>query len=291
MGARRGLQCNLNYQSPRDKCPCKMQQCTTVISNVSGARARKHQHREVSNMPRTNGIKLNAAAAASPDARKLLGPIIAFLFKSGLSQAQLLAECRSAVRRASASKLKIIHVGFAQEGTDIVNRWLRDPAYLNNAGRPDELPLKGDRSIGSLVRACRVSVTPSVALEMMVDFGVVRRVASGKYRLIRRLMDFGHSKFLPFEPSFRFLLDATKVSTTRLRHSTKTPGLFWQCADNSRIESRNAQAFLRFAQQRGLSFMHEINDWLDEHERIKSRSFEKQVPLRRLGVGLFGICQ
>ena len=126
---------------------------------------------------------------------------------------------------------------------------------------------------------------------MLVEFGIVNRVASGKYRLVRRMVDFGHSEYLPFEPNFRFLVDATRVTTSRLRDAKKTPGLFWQCADNSRIDARHAREFLRFAQQRSLSFMHEMNDWLDQHECKRPYLKRRGIQLKRLGVGLFGICR
>ena len=221
--------------------------------------------------------------------RELLVPIAAFLLKSGLSRAQLLSEFRLAIRRAGGSKLKVTHLQIGEEVSSIVNRWLRDPTFLNTVGRPAELPLRGSRSIAALVRASRANISPTAAVNMLVEFGIAREVATRKYRLVRRLVDFGHSEYLPFEPNFRFLVDATKVSTSKLRKPTGTPGLFWQCADNPRIDARHASEFLRFAQQRSLSFMHEINDWLDEHESKRSRSSGKRIHLKRLGIGLFGI--
>lgn len=243
-------------------------------------------------MPRASkALKPISSTVSTQISRELLAPIAAFLIKSGLSGAQLLQECRSAIRRASGSRLKVTHMGIGEEATSIVNRWLRDPIYLNGVGRPAELPLKGTRSIVSLARASRANVSPSSALKMLVEYGIVKRVSSGKYRLVRRLVDFGHPEYLPFEPNLRFLVDATKVSTNRLRNAKKTPGLFWQCADNSKIDARLAREFLQFAHQRSLSFMHEINDWLDEHECKHPNSIKKQTQLKRLGVGLFGICR
>ena len=221
----------------------------------------------------------------------LLEPTIGFLFKSGLSKKQLLAECRSAIHKASTTKLtlSVVHVGFRKETIDIVNRWLRDPSYLNHNGRPDDLPLTGPRSIGSLVKACRVAVRPDKALAQLLEFDMVKRVASRKYRLVRRLMDFAHSDYLPFEPNFRFLVDATRAATNRLQDSKATNRLFWQCADNPRIHPRHTKEFLDFVRHRGLSFVHEINDWLDEHETVEARIPKNRTQLKRLGVGLFGI--
>jgi hypothetical protein len=102
-------------------------------------------------------------------------------------------------------------------------------------------------------------------------------------------MDFWHADYLPFEPNFRFLVDAARAATNRLHSPKDKNSLFWQCADNSRIHLRNTKDFLSFVKQRGLSFMHEINDWLDEHESMEVSVADRRTPKKRLGVGLFGI--
>jgi hypothetical protein len=226
-----------------------------------------------------------------PNASALIEPAIGFLYRSGFSKKQLLTECRSAIRVASSTRprLNVVHVDFGKDAIDIVNRWLRDPKYLNRNGRPDELPLTGVRSLGSLVRDCRVTVSPSKALSQLLKFEIAKQVASKKYRLVRRSMDFWHADYLPFEPNFRFLVDATRATTNRLHAPKDRNRLFWQCADNSRIHPRYTKDFLSFVKQRGLSFMHEINDWLDEHENTAARVASRSARKKRLGVGLFAI--
>lgn len=236
-------------------------------------------------------IRIVKAPSASPSATALIEPIIGFLYKSGFSKKQLLAEYHAAIRTASLAKtqLHVIHVEFGKDAIDIVNRWLRDPRYLNRNGRPDELPLAGVRSVTSLVKDCKVTVSPSKAIIQLLKFQIVKKVASKKYRLVRRSMDFWHADYLPFEPNFRFLVDATRAATNRLQYPKDRNKLFWQCADNSRIHPRNTKDFLSFVKQRGLSFMHEINDWLDEHESREAKVADRRASTKRLGVGLFGI--
>ena len=170
---------------------------------------------------------------------------------------------------------------------DIVNRWLRDPKYLNRHGRPDELPLAGVRSLTSLVKDCRVAITPSKALHHLLAFRMVTRVASKKYRLISRSMTFWHQDYLPFELNFRFLVDATRAAINRVQRPKDR--LFWLCADNPRIHPRMTKDFLSFVKQRGLSFMHELNDWLDEHEIRDTDATKSRTVTKRLGIGLFSI--
>ena len=244
-------------------------------------------------MPRTLSNKFqNLDPSNRPNTQDLLLPILTFLRRSGLSQAQLHAECRSAIRQAEASKsqLKVVRIGFGYVSSSIVNRWLRDPSFLNRAGQPDDLPVRGVRSITSLLKACQVTLAPTKVTELLVEFGTIKRVSSGRYRLVRRCLNFMIPEYLPFEPNFRFLLDATLASTRRLGVTDNLPKLFWQCADSKGIHHRHIPEFLRFAQDRSLSFMHEINDWLEQHEVRPADGVKALKHVRRLGVGLLGIC-
>lgn len=233
-----------------------------------------------------------SAAPSAQTSRELLIQIITFLKRSGLSKADLLSECRAAIEHASETKsqLKVVHVGLTQDSADIVNRWLRDPIYLNAAGKPDDLLLKGSRSFTSLVKSHRPSATPSKVLGYLIEYGNVKKVAAGRFRLVHRYLNHSHPKHITFEPNLRFLSDAIQVSTKPLSRSEKSPRLYWHCANSSRVDPRHAQEFLRFSRQRSLSFMHEINDWLDEHEVEISVTEKNPKKLKRLGVGLFGIC-
>jgi len=241
--------------------------------------------------PRHKNVR-NPEQGQFPITQDLLLPILTFLRKSGIPQSELLQECRSAIRQAAASKsqLKVVRIGSGYVSSSIVNRWLRDPSYLNHAGQPDDLPVRGARSIASLLTACQVTLAPSKVVALLVEFGTVKRVRSGNYRLVRRCLNFMIPEYLPFEPNFRFLVDATLASTRRLGAPHNLPKLFWQCADSTNIHRRHIPDFLRFAQERSLSFMHEVNDWLEEHEVRDPGGRRAQQDLRRLGVGLFGIC-
>ena len=227
----------------------------------------------------------------------LLVPIVAFLRKSGMPNAQLMSEWCSAVKRASRANkgggLKVVKIGFEHLGSTVISRWLRDPKYLNHAGRPDDLPLRGKRSIASLVKEGRVKIPLSKVLVLLVELGTVREVAPSRYRLIRRSMNYIIPQYLPFEPNFRFLIDAARACTAGSGLPPKTPRLFWLNAYSTRVHQKYTPEFLRFTKERGLSFMHEINDWLESHESPNAGapiSQGKAAKMRRLGLGLYGIC-
>ena len=247
-------------------------------------------------MPRTAPSKIATNSAQRDLAvQDLLVPIVEFLQRSGMKQSQLGAEWRSAILRTSRARksVKVVRIGYEQLGLTIVSRWLRDPKYLNHVGRPDELPLRGSRSFTSLLKSCHVTRPVLTVLDSLVEFGTVKKVRSDRYRLVRRSINFAIPNYLPFEPNFQFLVDAVHASTWGSSINPKSPRLFWQNVSSSSVPNRYSEEFLRFAKERSLSFMHEINDWLEAHETEETkvaRPTMKSLKSRRLGIGLFGIC-
>lgn len=242
--------------------------------------------------------KLNSAnrkSSVRPKLSDLLLPIAAFLLRAGTPESQLMSEWQRAIQRTSKikGKLKVVKIGHEHLGSTAISRWLRDPKYLNHAGRPDDLPIRGKRSVASLLKEGGVTESPSKVIALLLELGTISRVAPSRYRLIRRSMNYTIPHFLPFEPNFRFLVDAVRACTWGSGVPPRTPRLFWLNAYSTRVHRRHTSDFLNFAKERGLSFMHEINDWLEAHEAPaarKSKSSAQGESLRRLGMGLYGLC-
>ncbi len=243
-------------------------------------------------------LTVNSATRASPmqlTIIDLLLPIAAFLRRSGTSESQLVSDWRLAIKRTAGAKgkLKVVKIGNEQLGSTTISRWLRDPKYLNHAGRPDDLPMRGKRSITSLLREGGVTHPPTQIVALLIELGTVTKVSPSRYRLIRRSMNYTIQEYLPFEPNFRFLVDAARACTWGSGVPPRAPRLFWLNAYSTRIHRRHSAEFLKFSKERGLSFMHEINDWLEAHElprASKGNSPAQKAKMRRLGLGLYGIC-
>lgn len=246
----------------------------------------------MSRLPKPNST--SAAEPSTPALSDLLVPISAFLLRSGFTKPQLVSEWRVATRKASQvrSGMPVVRIGFDNLASSMISRWLRDPKYLNRVGRPDDLPLNGARSISSLLKAGKVKVPATRVLALLIELGTVKKIAPARYRLIRRSMSYTIPQYLPFEPNFQFLIDAARACTWGSGHPHKSPRLYWLNATSNRVKRRHAAEFLRFSKERGLSFIHEINDWLEAHESDGSRSLGARKSERptRLGMGLFGIC-
>jgi Family of unknown function (DUF6502) len=245
---------------------------------------------------RKSKTKTSRTPRQDPAVNDLLLPIVAFLRRSGMSQTQLMSEFREAIRVSYAARpgLKVIRIGFEHLSSTIVSRWLRDPMYLNHAGRPDDLPLTGKRSVTSLAKACQIAMPPRRVIAFLIEFGTVRQISPNLYRLIRRSLNFSIPTYLPYEPNLQFLIDAARASTWGSTLKPRAPRLFWQNAVSTNVSSRYFPEFLRYAKERGLLFMHEINEWLEAHESQQQETqsiSRRNQKTHRVGIGLFGICR
>jgi hypothetical protein len=225
------------------------------------------------------------------DPTDLLAPIFTLLVRAGYEEQELADICASSIREAKKSKKgpEVFRIGDDYITADIVRRWLRDPKYINSIGKPKELPITGACSLQSLIHDCgsRAAVGPVAA--MLAKFGTIKILESGNLRLVRRSLNFTIPDGLPFEPNFKFLVDAVRSSTRGLGQQEIGPRLYWHCADSKQILKKDAEQFLRFSEERSLSFMHEISDWLDQHAIEVAAEESSTAP--RVGVGLFAICE
>jgi hypothetical protein len=221
--------------------------------------------------------------------RDLLDPIFALLMRAGYSEQDLADLCSKSIKKIKTSKKgpSVFRIGDDYITADLVRRWLRDPKYINSQGKPKDLVATGSCSLQSLINDCGSSAAVSSVAELLVKFGTIKRLESGALRLVRRSLNFTIPDGLPFEPNFRFLVDAVRSSTRGLGQDTVGPRLYWHCADSKQIPTKEVEQFLRFSEERSLSFMHEIDDWLDQHATASTEQERKLSP--RVGVGLFAI--
>lgn len=233
----------------------------------------------------------HAAPAKDQYVEDLLTPLMTFFHRSGLTDAQIIALCDAALNQGKKirSGPRVTRIGPAHDSSIVVARWLRDPAYLNRAGRPADLPLRGRLSVSSLLKDCGISTAPDAAIKVLLRFNTVRRIANGKHRLIKRYMNYSIHGLLPFEPNMQFMTAAVRATTRGLGIGRPQPRVFCKWVDNVCIPQRFEAEFSRFTERRGLAFLHEINDWLDEHCHLPLRDQSGLKKMSRLGMGLFAI--
>lgn len=222
----------------------------------------------------------------------LLAPIAMLLQRSGMTLEQVRKEFALATQKASRSKssLRVAKIEQAVICADIVDRWLRHPLFVNSSGGPKDLPIKGRSSIASLFKSAGVSGSPDALLKALIKFGNVRETTSGSYRLLFRYMQFLNQDYLPFEPNYQLLVDATAVATRGLARKRKGPQLYFFSVEKRDIPQKFVPEFISYSREKALLFAQEINDWLEEHGGAPLGARRNTTKPKRLGMAILPIC-
>jgi hypothetical protein len=226
-------------------------------------------------------------------AEALLFPIAAFLYAGGWAKKDA-AQCFSRaferlLNKKGARQLR--HIGDPTPYADIVSAWIRDRKFIDSCGNSRILPLRGRSSFTALVRKACPHIDPEVALSVLTRFENVRRTRDGKYKLISPFFLTCSDKSLAFEPMAYFLSDASDTLGNILKRKAQSRGadIFWRKAENSNLSQAAARQFLAFCKERSLAFVHEIDEWLEAHQR-RSSKLQRLRKGRRVGIGVFSIC-
>jgi hypothetical protein len=225
-------------------------------------------------------------------AEALLFPIAAFLLAGGLSKKAAIKQFEAAFERSRkiAGTRRIEHIGHPMLYADIVASWGHDSRFLNEAGRPRTLAMKGKNELAALVRAVDPKCNPRSVVDVLIRFGNVQKTVNEKYRLVRPLFFTTTNKAMAFEPLAYFLSDASSTLGRILRRTPQSrgPELFWRKVESSGLSAASARQFVAFVRERGQGFLEELDDWLESRATKKKRGRAKSR-LRRVGLGLFSI--
>lgn len=235
--------------------------------------------------------QLSRTGKVNIEALQLLGPIVGFLRRSGISDTDLIDAFQAALMKeiSAAKKFDVTRIGDRHTPEQVVDRWARHADYTNAAGKPLAIPLAGLVSVTALVNQVNREASPRKVLSELIKYGNVKRGSDRKYRLIGRFANFKIPRSLPFEPNFQFLVDAISSATRGIGSKNRTGQLFWIQDSIKLIPTRFVPEFLAFVKTRGTVFASEANDWLEQHTTDVTSPLKRRRNTCRLGIGLFPI--
>lgn len=221
----------------------------------------------------------------------LLHPIAAFLRKAGLNRAESLECFTTAFDRSLTAKSSrsIEQIGRTTGYADIVTYWSRDREFLDQRGRPRALTFKGRNSFSRLVHLAASGLDAQRTLDVLMDYGNVRKNRYGRYELIKPFFVVSSQTKMALEPVSAFLTDASSTLSKILRRprDSRVPELFWRKVESTRISDADAEEFNAFASERSLLFLEELDDWLEAHSKNAKKKNGKIDASRRVGLGVF----
>jgi hypothetical protein len=255
--------------------------------------------------------------------RVLLRPVVRLLLKSGVPWRDFAAVSRAAYvevatnefgirgRPTNVSRVAIItgmgrrevrrqrawldSAGAAPEpkfmspAQRLLSGWHQNPDYLDEHGRPLEVPFDGEsRSFADLARRYANDVPAMALLKELRSVGAVGDGSPPCLRVLQRVYmpaQFDAQKVIRAGGVFE---DVGNTVVFDLLAPQGESLRFERRAENDRIPTRDLPAFREFLAKEGQAFLERVDDWLTEHE-YNPRENDIEPTMLRLGVGVYHI--
>jgi hypothetical protein len=172
--------------------------------------------------------------------------------------------------------------------TRLLTAWHLDPDFLDDAGRPVELPMTGaGASFTELARRYGGDFAAVTLARELARNGAVLQLPDGALRVMSRY--FMPSPVDP-EAVLRagsVLRDLGETVACNLARDEGAGTRFEGRATNERMLTADAKAFRAFLEREGQAFLERVDEWLSTHEATPAE--QKRHRLRRFGVGVYQI--
>ena len=170
--------------------------------------------------------------------------------------------------------------------SEILTAWHVDTEFCDEQGQPNVLPESGPSgSLSSLLNRYAGDLPHGAIRKEMLQRGLIRELKDGQFRVLKR--DFVFSELDP-EVVSRMgtaLHDHAATLEHNLNEERQSEPRFEAIAENARVRPATYRAFHKFVEERGLSFLEEMDAWLSENE-VESSS-DSNTKTLRLGVGVY----
>ncbi len=170
--------------------------------------------------------------------------------------------------------------------SQILTGWHIDEEFIDETGQPKELPPTGDTgSLSSLLGRYAGDLPHSAVRKEMQQQGLIEVTNDGNLRALKR--DYTYMALDPeiVQQMSVSLHDHAATLDHNLNETRKTPARFEGIADNARVSSGSAQAFMKLIESRGMDFLKEADGWLSTHEFDENKDASGHEV--RMGVGVY----
>lgn len=170
--------------------------------------------------------------------------------------------------------------------SQILTGWHIDTEFTDEDGQPKVLPATGPKgSLPSLLKRYAGDLPHGAIRKEMQQRALIEEQSDGSFRVLKR--DYVFSGLDP--ESVNQLGIALHDHAATLEHNLDKDRLttprFERMADNAFIKPSVYKAFHKLVEERGLSFLEEMDGWLSENEHDTSTDFAARTV--RLGVGVY----
>lgn len=162
----------------------------------------------------------------------------------------------------------------------VLAEWCTDPKYADAEGRPLKLPIRGRRSVATLVRRINRSLDVERVLQQLVHTGTVERCAR-RYRVTRRWV-YSRGSVTPSDFWGLRALDQTLRTIEHNTHYEIMAPWFHRIAERADVPARKLPEIDRLLERRGMAFL----DWFDAYLHRCAAEKKAGEPTVWCGIGL-----
>ena len=170
--------------------------------------------------------------------------------------------------------------------SQILTGWHVDAEFTDDNGQPKVLPATGSRgSLASLLKRYAGDLPHGAIRKEMQQRSLIEELKDGGFRVLKR--DYVFSDLDP-EVVNRLgvaLHDHGSTLEHNLNENRVAAPRFEAIAENASIKPSTYRAFQKLVEERGLSFLEEMDGWLSENEL--EQSTDSAARTVRLGVGVY----
>ena len=248
-------------------------------------RARKTPVRAVARSGRAVKSTKARAAADAPGLRdQVLDEVARLMMAAGFSPEDCTTAFAASAARHAKSDAQAAAVpapGIIDSG-HVVTHWYTSPDYLDDAGKPRSLPLRGVRSFTSLVQQSTPEFSPDDVLAFLLKTGTVVRRGSRLVPIARKVVFDATSEQFAIQS-----LETLHALLSTILRNQATPAipdrLLELTVTNHRFPVSAFEPFRKRSHTRCTELMTDLDN---EMVRIERRAKPKD-PTMRVGVGVF----
>lgn len=192
-----------------------------------------------------------------------------------LAQAQRIARSEERRRESSSGILGAV-----------LHEWHRNASYLDRTVSPKAIRLYGRKpSVAALVRSQDRKANPIAIAREMVQLGLIRRAARGKYLPMGRVATIRRLSPALVDHVARSLERLLATVNFNTRGHGEGSSLIERTAFVHDLPREHVRDFRVFAQQQGSAFLANADEWLESRRAPKSRS--KRSHFVRAGIHVY----
>lgn len=168
--------------------------------------------------------------------------------------------------------------------SQILSHWHQDEDFTDDAGKPLDLPVEGDRSIATLFQRSAGDLPNVAILKELIRIGTVQVLDDGRYRVLSR--DYVPANVDPdiIRQMSVTLYDHCDTLAWNVSPERDGPPRYERIAVNVRISQKAAEEFQQYASDRGQAYLEEMDRWLTDHETPDDGRRHRH---QRVGVGVY----